>query len=231
MHAKIKTTSQLAQLQGAKCMVYGESGAGKTRLLASAPRPLIISAEKGLLSLRKFNIPAWPIESMKDLAEVYTYLQKSAEARQFDTVGLDSASDIAEVIFAETQRKQADPRKLYPKVQEQVTQAFRDFRDLPGKNVVFLAKQEHSQDAMGIKSYFPSFPGNKLAQAAPYFFDEVFHLFRWEDPQSRAPSWWLRTQPADGFTAKDRSGALNILESADPAAGGGLAYIFQKMMS
>lgn len=228
MHAKIKTTNQLARLQGVKVMVYGFAGAGKTRLLASAPRPLILSAEKGLLSLRKFNIPAWPIESMGDFAEAYKYIKGSAEARQFDTIALDSASDIAEVIFTDKQRRQKDPRKLYPEVGAAVTQAMRDFRDLQGKNVVFLGKVAYEQDAMGNKFHYPSFPGKQLAQAVPYFFDEVFYLYRHEEPNGQELRI-LRTQPGEGFTAKDRSGSLATFENADPATGGGLSYIFNKI--
>lgn len=229
MHAKIKTTSQLAKLQGCKILVYGFAGAGKTRLLASAPNPLILSAEKGLLSLRKFNIPAWPIESMADFAEAYKYVKGSAEARRFDTIALDSASDIAEVIFADKQKRQKDPRKLYPEVGAAVTSAFRDFRDLTGKNVVFLGKVSYEQDAMGNKFHFPMFPGKALAQAAPYFFDEVFYLYRQENNDG-SEYRILRTQPGEGFTAKDRSGSLATLENADPATGGGLTYIFNKML-
>lgn len=212
-------------------MVYGLSGTGKTRLLASAPTPIIVSAEHGLLSLRQFNLPFIPIGNIAQLREAHTYLT-GPNGRQFSTVGLDSASEIAEVCLFEAKKKNKDPRKAYGDAQEEMIDIFRNFRDIPGKNVVFLAKQEFTLDGLtGAKFNAPSFPGNKLAQAAPYFFDEVFQLNRFKDNATGAPVWALRTQPDMQNAAKDRSGALAEWENADPATGGGLSYLFNKMLA
>ena len=42
---------------GVKVLVYGHAGAGKTSLIRTAPNPVILSAEAGLLSLSDLDIP------------------------------------------------------------------------------------------------------------------------------------------------------------------------------
>ncbi|WLJ71061.1 hypothetical protein [Sphingomonas phage Kimi] len=230
MAIKIENTGQLGMTSGAKCMVYGPAGVGKTRLLASAPYPIIISAERGLLSLRRFNIPVIQIKSLADLREAHTYVT-GPNGRNIATVGLDSSSEIAEVCLTEQKKLTRDGRKAYGDAQDAMIDIFRSFRDIHGKNVVFLAKQEFTTDgATGAKYNAPSFPGNKLAQAAPYFFDEVFQLNNFTTPEGQK-IWALRTAPDQYNVAKDRSGSLAEWENADPATGGGLAYLFQKMLN
>lgn len=50
-HASIASAAS-----GIKCLVYGGSGTGKTVLSATLPTPVLISAEAGVLSLRKDNL-------------------------------------------------------------------------------------------------------------------------------------------------------------------------------
>lgn len=231
MNKKIRSTRELGRTHGVKAIVYGMSGAGKTYSAVGAPAPIVVSAEKGLLTLRDYNIPAWEINSIHDLGEVFSFLAKSNEAKQFQTVILDSVSDIAETCYSEISKKQKDPRKLYPEMQEKVIQALRDFRDLPNRHVIMLAKAEERGDAMGNKSYIPSFPGNKLSQAAPYFVDEVLYLHTWVGLQDGIRYWGYGTSITETYWAKDRSGRLNQLENADPKTGGGLGYVINKMLA
>ena len=49
-------SSQLAVDAGVKILCYGEAGVGKTVLLATLPRPVLISAESGTLSLQVQNL-------------------------------------------------------------------------------------------------------------------------------------------------------------------------------
>lgn len=231
MAIQVFSTQGASLAHGIKAMVYGAAGVGKTRLLASAPAPIIISAENGLLSLRNFNLPAIRITNLAQLLEAYQYVA-GPNGRQFQTIGLDSSSEIAEVCLSEAKRANKDPRKAYGDAQEQMIDIFRRFRDIPNKHVVFLAKQEFNKDGQtGAMFNAPSFPGNKLAQAAPYFFDEVWQLVNFTDQQTGGKIRALRTAPDNQNVAKDRSGILAEWENADPATGGGLTYLFQKMLA
>lgn len=217
---------------GAKMMIYGGSGMGKTRLTASAPAPIIISAERGLLSLRQFNLPAIEIDNYGQAKDTLYWLSSSHEARQFGTVLLDTVSELAEKFLTEEKKKKNATAhgRAWGETSDHIVQLFRDYRDLQGKHVVFLAKQEWGTDNTGARYNQPSFPGKALANAAPYFFDEVLQLFNWTDPTTNVKYRLLRTQPDLQNVAKDRSGMLAEFENADPATGGGLTVIINKML-
>jgi hypothetical protein len=230
MAVQVVMTNQVSQKAGVKCVVYGKSGVGKTRLIASAPRPFIISAERGLLSLRGFNIPAIQVQTMAQLREAYEFVLKPANRSKIGTLALDSGSEIAEVCLAEEKKKNKDPRKAYGEMGDMLVQAFRDFRDIDGMNVVFLAKNDQITDgATNSLLNQPSFPGKQLGQALPYFFDEVFQLNNFTDNEGKK-IFALRTSPDANNVAKDRSGTLAEWENADPATGGGLTNLFNRML-
>lgn len=222
---KLQSTANIANNQGVKCIVYGPSSAGKTVLCRTAPRPVILSAEAGLLSLRKYNLPYIEIGNYKDLEEAYLWAMNSKEAKQFDTICVDSLSEIAEVVLADLKSKSKDPRKAYGEVQDQVINLVRNFRDMPQKHVYFSAKQETVKDGLtGACSYAPMMPGNKLPQQIPYFFDEVFQLLVYTDPNTKEEIRALRTKRDLQFEAKDRSGTLDLWEPPD------LTHVFTKIM-
>lgn len=218
-------------MHGAKIMVYGKAGTGKTRLLASAPSPIILSAEQGLLSLRGFNLPVWQIKTIQDLVEAYMAILKDPKFKQFKSVGIDSTSEIAEVLLNAEMKKTTNGQRAYGETQNKMTEIFRNFRDIPGLNVIFLAKEEFTTDAAsGAKAYGPSFPGGKLSQQAPYLVDELFQLVNFGKNAEGVEQRFLRTQPDNQHQAKDRSGALAEWENACPETGGGLTTIFNKMI-
>ncbi len=207
----IKSTKE-ARASGVKLLVYGQSGAGKTSLIPTLPRPLIISAEGGLLSIADADLPYVEVSSIETLREVYTWLTKSEEAAQFDSVALDSISEIAEVVLSAEKAATKDPRKAYGEMQDVMASLIRSFRDLPGKHVYFSAKLEKSQDEMGRILYAPSMPGQKLGQLLPYYFDEVLALRVEKDAQGD-PLRTLQAQPDGLWAAKDRSGKLDAFNA------------------
>jgi len=222
---KLQSTANLAAVQGVKSLVYGESGAGKTYLISTAPRPVIFSAESGLLSLRKFQLPYHIISSYKDLEEVYNWSTKSAEMKQFDTIALDSISEIAEVILVDLKLKHKDPRKAYGEVQENVVNMIRGFRDIPQKHVYFSAKQGTVKDGTNGALYFgPLMPGQQLGVQLPYMFDELFQLSVFVDPATNQEHRALRCKKDNQYQAKDRSGALDMWEQPN------LTDVFNKIM-
>lgn len=213
MAIQLKRSAALAA-QGVKVLVYGQAGAGKTSLIPRLPAPVVLSAEAGLLSIAGADVPYIEVTSMATLKEAYTWLKDSAEAREFQSVALDSISEIAEVVLAHEKKATKDPRQAYGAMQEQMADIIRAFRDLPGRHVYMSAKLEKSQDEMGRMLYAPSMPGNKTGQALPYFFDEVLALRVEKDPDGNTQRALMCD--SDGlWVAKDRSGRLEAWEAPD----------------
>lgn len=213
MAINLKSTRSVAA-KGVKMMVYGAAGAGKTSLIRTLPNPVILSAESGLLSIADADIPFIEIKTMQELQEAYEWASGSDEAKQFDSIALDSISEIGEVVLNHEKKIAKDPRQAYGAMQEQLGDIIRSFRDLQGKNVYFSAKLEKSQDEMGRMLYAPSMPGNKVGQSLPYFFDEVFALRVEKDPQGMTQRALMCD--TDGlWSAKDRSGKLSAWEAPD----------------
>lgn len=217
-------------MHGIKVLVYGRAGAGKTRLIETCPRPIVFSAESGILSLRHTSIPVAVISNIKDLLDAYEWAQMSAEAKEYDTICLDSVSEIAEALLSAERRKSKDPRQAYGEMQDQVASQIRAFRDIAGKHVYFSAKFEQrngDQNQNGGALCGPSMPGSKTSQGMAYYFDEVFMLGLGTVPNTAPPQTfrYLRTQPDFMYEAKDRSGVLSEMEEPH------LGKIFDKILS
>lgn len=222
---KIQFTNQIASNQGIKCLVYGRPKSGKTVLCSTCPNPFIFSAESGLLSLSWAKIPFFTIGTIKDLHEAYAWVSSSKDAKKYDTFCLDSISEIAEVVLADEKKKTKDPRKAYGETQDQILALIRAFRDLQGPNIYFSAKEERITDgATNSQTFVPLFPGQKLAQHVPYFFDEIFQLHVY-DNEDGSKLRALRTSLHPQYMAGDRSGKLNEWEPPN------LTTVFDKILA
>jgi phage nucleotide-binding protein len=213
MAVNLKTTGGLSA-NGVKLLVYGQAGAGKTTLIKTLPKPIVLSAEGGLLSIQDADLPYIEIGSMDDLMEAYEWLTGSEEAKGYGSVALDSISEIAEVVLNSEKKIAKDPRQAYGAMQEKMADVIRAFRDLPDRHVYMSAKLEKTQDEMGRVTYAPSMPGNKTGQALPYFFDEVLAL-RVEKDSDGASQRALMCDSDGLWLAKDRSGKLGAWEAPD----------------
>jgi hypothetical protein len=200
-----------------KVLIPGESGAGKTRALAHLDDIVILSAEEGLLSIRQADKPYIQINGIDDLYEAYAWLTESAEARQFNAVGIDSLSEIAEVVLADERKPGTkgakDPRAAYGEMQDKMAGVIRAFRDLPNRHVVMTAKIEKGATEMGEVRYVASMPGKKLTADLPYFFDEVVvvRVHRTGETVERV----FQCHDDGVWHAKDRSGRLDMWEPYD----------------
>lgn len=199
---------------GIKILVYGAPGAGKTRLCSTAPNPIILSAESGLLSIREYDLDYIPISSIDDLYEAYEFCTTSEEMAKYDTICLDSVSEIAEQVLSEEKAGSKDGRLAYGNLNERMTALLRHFRDIPGKNVYFSAKMDYDKGADGVAMFRPSLPGKSLTQGIGYFFDEEFVLLAEKDKEGKVIRK-LQTSGDNYYEAKDRSGALALYEVPD----------------
>jgi phage nucleotide-binding protein len=199
---------------GVKLCVYGASGSGKTTLIRTLPNPVVLSAESGLLSIRDADIPFIEITSMEELQEAYMWCRDSEEAKDFETVALDSISEVAEVVLNHELKKNKDGRAAYGELNTTMTELIRAFRDLPKKHVYFSAKLEKSQDETGRLLYNPSMPGKSLTQSLPYLMDEILALRVERDSEGNNQRAIMCD--TDGlWLAKDRSGKLEPWEAPD----------------
>lgn len=202
---------------GVKILVYGMSGSGKTSLIPTMPNPIVLSAEGGLLSIADADVPFVEISDMQTLMDAYRFITESGEGQAFESICLDSISEIAEVVLNAEKKKTKDPRQAYGELMTQMQDLIRAFRDIKGKHVYFTAKCEKQQDEQGRLLYSPSMPGAKLGQQLPFFFDEVFAM-RVEPGEEGRPVRALQCDTDGLWQAKDRSGKLEPWELPDLGA-------------
>lgn len=205
-------------------MVYSVAGMGKTVLCSTAPSPLIISAEAGLLSLADVDIPAVEVSTVEGVYDVLKFCKSSKEAAQFQTICLDSISEIAEVLLKEYMDQERDGRAAYGRLNSDMAQLIRSFRDIKGKNVYFTAKELMlTDDESGVTTLKASMPGKSLLNGLPFFFDEVFAM-RMGKLEDGTKYRYLQTAKDFRYVdCKDISGKLSPVEKPD------LSYIFDKI--
>lgn len=225
MTLEFSTSDREIANNGLKMLVYAEAGMGKTVLSATLPAPVIISAESGPLSLQgsnlakiypapwtyTTNIPMIKIKTVDQLSEAYQLLAGPHGAR-FQSIAIDSISEIAEVVLANAKAQVKDPRQAYGELIDKMEMVIRAFRDMPNKHVYMAAKMEPFKDELsGAVKYGPSMPGAKLGPRLPYFFDFVFRMGVNKRPDG-TPFRYLQTAADIQYVAKDRSGKLDALE-------------------
>lgn len=236
MTVKIESIFNTVSATGIKALIYGRAGSGKTVLCSTAPKPLIISAEDGLLSIKKviedkraagqpnYDLPAIRVTSLKDLNETYNWIVSDKAARQFQTFCLDSISEIAETIIATEKRKSSNIQQAYGYVADEIIELFRRFRSIKGPNVIFIAKEATEKIGINGKTRVgPLLVGKQLPAATPYLFDLTLNLFIGQDETGKEFRA-LKTQLDSETEAKDRSGRLAPIEYPD------LTYIINKAL-
>lgn len=222
--------SQCARNLGVKAVIYGGPGTGKTPLMNTAPRPVLLAIEPGLLSMRKSNIPTWKAYDHKNgvaagIAEFMEWFLKSNESKNFDTLGVDSGSEMAEAFLREELGRNSNKMRAYGEMSFRSMDIFTKLYYLQYKHVVIIAKQFEDVES---KRKRPSFPGQDLNVKVPHFFDEILHYSKL--PAGTIPGVLeevkaIRTLESFDIMARDRSGMLNQFEQPD------LGAIFTKIMA
>lgn len=73
----LKAASEHAQNFGVKAIIYGPAGTGKTPILNTAPRPVLLATEAGLLSMRGSNIPTYEAYTSQRIDEFFKWFFNS----------------------------------------------------------------------------------------------------------------------------------------------------------
>lgn len=209
------TTDKVATNHGVKILVYGSAGTGKTTLCGTAPSPLIVSAEAGLLSLRRKSIPVLVVSSAQDVWDALSWVAANGRKSGIRTVCLDSISEIVEKCLSNARKKTKDPRQAYGEMADEAFALVKAFRDLPEFHTIVTAKQTSVKDPVtGVEKASPHTPGQQVGPGLPYLFDEVLHAYTDRGPDGKTYHG-LRTHASYNAEAKDRSGVLDEIEYPD----------------
>jgi len=217
--------SQLARQLGVKAVVYGGPGTAKTPISATAPRPVMCVIEPGMLSMRGVdNIPAFEAYTPKKIEEFFKWVFESKEASNFDTIVIDSLSQLCEVILEQELARNVHGLQAYGKMATRVLKLINKLYFHENKHAYIIAKQT-TGEIDGAATKLPYFPGKELNVKIPHLFDEIFHIGKANVPGQAKPVLAMRTQNTFGIMARDRSGKLDELEPPN------LSDIFAKCMS
>ena len=134
----VKFTTSKAEASHIRVLVFGRSGAGKTTMIKTAPKPVILTSEKKLFALKDVEIPTMIIESVEDMEEAVDFLATSKKARKFETVCIDSLSDIAETQLADLKKQYTDPRRAYGDLADIIFEQLRKLREIESKHIYAL---------------------------------------------------------------------------------------------
>lgn len=202
--------------EGVRILMYSDTGLGKTSLIKTCPRPLIlnVSTEKGLLSLRGEKIPYITVSSLEELTEVCFWLKESDSWDKFDTLCIDSITELAEVCLANYKKVFKDDRKAFLSMADDVMEQIRTLISIPGKDLYCICKQDLVQDNEGRILFSPSVPGKAFKNNFPYYFDEIFTIRVFVDADGQKVRI-IQTQPDERYKAKDRSNSLDPYEEMD----------------
>lgn len=222
--SQLKPAYQCSAQYGVKALAHGGPGSGKTPLVKTAPRPVMCVTEPGLLSLRDWDGPVWEAYTAKAIDEFFDWLKRSNETSNFDTIAVDSVSQMAEIYLAEAEKTNKHGLKAYGDMAEKVTEHTDTLYYLKNKHVYLIAKQQLSSEGGGIVKKRPYFPGKECNVKIPHLYDEILHIGVHNIPGSGE---YRAIQTADSLTAaaRDRSGKLNEYEPCD------LGALFAKCMS
>lgn len=179
----------------AKVLIYADAKTGKTTLLGTLPekKTLIISAESGLLTIRKKAFDFIDI-SVDDngkqipahlrparLAQVYKYLLTPEAMEKYDLVALDSLTEVSDCVLEELKiedekKDKPDPRGVWGEYLRRMMRLAKAFRDLQHYGVVVVCQGETEKDELtGLRYSAPMLYGQSQDKII-YVFDEIYHL-------------------------------------------------------
>jgi hypothetical protein len=124
--------------------VYGEGGAGKTSLLLSFPRPLVIDTDGGLEGDAVIGVDGdeWSPDKWQDLNALYTVIKERVTKKPdlYKTIGIDSIDTLARFLLHEAENIPTQGRKANASETEMITAEQRDYGKVATAIDIFLTK-------------------------------------------------------------------------------------------
>ena len=226
------------------CVIFGESGVGKTMFsatLQSCERTspcLLLDVDMGTLGLDgvKEKPTILPIEEWSQIGVVYKRLKdedwkglaeyiskvvgRTVPVLEYKSVIIDSGTELEyklrSGVVSEEGKQEIPSQPDYLKTQERYRRMYRAFRDLPLSLVVTAGIRELKEESTGIVKRSPDFQPS-LAHDVVRMTDLVIYMNVTMEGSGSEAKWTrhLITSLSQRFVARDRSGKLPATMSGD----------------
>jgi hypothetical protein len=208
----LKAAGEFSRRYGAKAIVYGPPGSRKTPLINTCPRPLMLACEPGMLSMRGSTVPTFQAFTASAIDEFFAWFFSSNERKNFDTLAIDSTSQMADVYLQESLNGSGAKRHGLAAYGEMATRTLKQLRPLFfTENIhTYLIAKEGTKDGMK----WPYFPGQQLLTEVPHMYDFILYLGIQNVPGMGNVSAFRCNQAMD-VLARSRTGNLNDYEPPD----------------
>lgn len=159
-----------------KALIYWGAKKGKTTLASTAPNPLWLCSENGLLSVANKSPKFRRINTLDDLKEVYKELRD--EKTEFDTIIIDSLSEISKVIKDNlTDRwKTKMTLQLWWSYSEEIMQTIRQIVQLDYHIIVIVHSKDQTDDNWNVVFYDIAVDGSAKNEI-PRYFDTIGYCY------------------------------------------------------
>ncbi len=215
----LKAAGEFSRRYGAKAIVYGPPGSRKTPLINTCPRPLMLACEPGMLSMRGSTVPTFQAHTGAAIEEFFKWFNISSERKNFDTLAIDSVSQMADIYLQEAQKTNSHGKAAYGDMAKKVMSHLRPLFFTENIHTYLIAK-EGTKDGMR----WPYFPGQQLLTEVPHMYDFILYLGIQNVPGMGNVSAFRCNQAMD-VLARNRTGNLNDYEPPD------FGKLIQKAMS
>lgn len=207
----LKAAGEFAQNFGCKALIFGPAGTGKTPLLNTAPRPLLLATEPGLLSMKGSKIPTWEAYTPARVDEFFKWFFSSAETKNFDTLGIDSASQIADIYLIDAQKNNKHGLKAYGEMAESTMEHLRTLYYTRYKHTYVICKEE-VKDIDNQTMRRPYFPGQVLPIQVPHLYDFIIRCAKTNVPGVQGETLAFQCNGNYNVLSRNRTGNLDTYE-------------------
>lgn len=206
----LREAREFATHFGVKAIIYGPAGTGKTPIINTAPRPVLLATEPGLLSMRNSLVKTWVAPTTAKIDEFFKWFEHSNEAKNYDTLAIDSTSQMCEIALNEIKKKTRHGLQQYGEMADYVYPYLERLYFMPQKHMYLIAKEE-VQDS-GFRR--PYYPGKQLAVQVPHRYDCILRLAKVPVPGVGETSAFQCNGSID-VMARNRIGSLADFEPPD----------------
>lgn len=213
----LRAASEHAQNFGCKTIIYGPAGSAKTPTLNTAPRPVLLATEAGLLSMKNSSIPTYEGYTPQRVNDFFDWFFNSVETKVFDTLGIDSGSQMADIYLndALTGKSHAGNKKhgqaAYGDMATNTMKHLRTLYYTRYKHVYLICKEQIADvDYQSLRR--PYFPGQVLPVDVPHLYDFVIRLAKTNVPGMQGEQLAFQCNGTMNIMARNRTGNLNDFE-------------------